>query len=100
MLFNVWTFPSVTPAPRSVLRLVVKSIARIPPGKDTGIPPGKDGPADSDLLSPHAEALGSTEKIKRQPTLKSSPSSKDPSDTTDALKQLAQVRARSIAMQA
>jgi hypothetical protein len=44
-----------------------------------GIPPGKDSPAYSSLLSTHAEALGSTEKIKRQPTLKSRPSSKDPS---------------------
>jgi hypothetical protein len=42
------------------------------------IPPGKDSPAYSGLLSTHAEALGSTEKIKRQPTLKSRPSSKDP----------------------
>jgi hypothetical protein len=29
------------------------------------------------LLSTHAEAPGSTEKVKRQPTLKSRPSSKD-----------------------
>jgi hypothetical protein len=47
-------------------------------GVIAGIPPGKDSPVYSGLLSPHAEALGSTEKIKRQPQ-KSSPSSKDPS---------------------
>jgi hypothetical protein len=42
-----------------------------------GIPPGKDSPANNGLLSTHAEALESTEKIKRQPTLKSRSSSKD-----------------------
>jgi hypothetical protein len=46
-------------------------------GRLAGIPPGKDSPAYSGLLSTHAEALGSTEKIKRQPTLKSRSSSKD-----------------------
>jgi hypothetical protein len=81
------------------LELGRQVIAGIPPGKDTGIPPGKDSPPDSGLLSPHAEALGSTEKIKWQPTLKSSPSSKDPS-SRKKMHDLQVREKRSIAMQA
>jgi hypothetical protein len=68
---------SILPPPsRKAAAMAVSS--SLPAGLrgSAGIPPGKDSPAYCGLLSTHAEALGSTEKIKRQPTLKSRRSSK------------------------